>query len=46
MQTLLSFNPLPALVAFGVALAGALLLVLTQCWHGRHTMDSHEGIQK
>lgn len=46
MQALLSFIPLPALLAFGVALAAALLLVLTQCWHGRHTMDSHEGIQK
>ena len=46
MQTLLSFIPLPALLACAVALATALLLVLTQCWHGRHTMDSHEGIQK
>lgn len=42
MQILLSLIFLPALVAGGVA----LLLVLTQSWHGRHTMDSHEGIQK
>ena len=45
MQTLLSI-PLPALLACSVALAVALLLVLTQCWHGRYTMDSYEGIQK
>ena len=46
MQALLSFIPLPALLAVGVALATAMLLVLTQCWHGRHTMDSQKGIQK
>ena len=34
------------LAAGGVSLLVALLLVMTQGWHGRHTMDSHEGIQK
>ncbi len=46
MQSLLSIPTLTALVAGGVSLLVALLLVLTQRWHGRHTMDSHEGIQK
>ena len=46
MQALLSFLPLPALLACAAALAAALLLILTQCWHGRHTMDTHEGVQK
>ncbi|MEP6965139.1 MAG: glycosyltransferase [Polaromonas sp.] len=34
------------LAAGGVSLLVALLLVMTQGWHGHHTMDSHEGIQK
>ena len=46
MQTLLSFIPLPAFMAGGVALFAALLLVATQSWHGHHTMDSDKGIQK
>ena len=46
MQTLVSFIPLPALMAGGVALFAALLLVATQSWHGHHTMDSDKGIQK
>ncbi|MBC7619217.1 MAG: glycosyltransferase family 4 protein, partial [Candidatus Saccharibacteria bacterium] len=46
MQDILSFIPLPALVACGAALLVALLLVVTQSWHGHHTMDSDEGVQK
>ena len=46
MQDILSFISLPALVAGGTALLVALLLVATQNWHGHHTMDSDEGIQK
>lgn len=46
MLDILGFIPLPALVAGCVALLVALLLVVTQGWHGRHTMDSDEGIQK
>ena len=38
--------PAAALTALGVALLTALLLVMTQRWHGVLTMDSHEGIQK
>ena len=46
MQNLLSFIALPALVAGGVSLLVALLLVATQNWHGHHTIDSNNGIQK
>ena len=46
MQDIFSFIPLAALVAGGTALLVALLLVATQNWHGHHTMDSDEGIQK
>ncbi|MEO6319457.1 MAG: glycosyltransferase, partial [Polaromonas sp.] len=46
MQEILSFIPLSALAAGGVALLVAVLLVVTQGWHGHHTMDSDEGIQK
>ena len=46
MQDVLSFIPLPALASGGIALLVALLLVVTQGWHGHHTMDSDEGIQK
>lgn len=46
MLDILGFIPLPALVAGCVALLVALLLVVTQGWHGHHTMDSDEGIQK
>ena len=33
-------------VAMGVSLLAALLVVISKSWHGHHTMDSHEGIQK
>lgn len=49
MSTLQSFFILarpPALAAAGVSLLVSVLLVLTKRWHGRFTMDSHEGIQK
>lgn len=46
MQFLLSFIPLSALMAGGTALLMAVLLVLTQRWHGCHTMDWTQGIQK
>ena len=46
MQDIFSFIPLAALVAGGTALLVALLLVATQNWHGHHTMDSDEGVQK
>lgn len=46
MQTFLNFIPLSALLAGGVALLVALLLVVTKGWHGYHTMDSDKGIQK
>ena len=46
MQAILSFIPLPALVAGSVALLVALVLVASQGWHGRYTMDSVKGIQK
>ena len=34
------------LLAFGLSLATALMLVVTQRWHGRFTHDHTEGIQK
>jgi len=46
MQAILSFIPLPVLVSGGVALLVALVLVASQGWHGRYTMDSVKGIQK
>lgn len=46
MQMLLNSAINPALMAGGVALLVALLLVLTQKWHGHLSMDSHEGVQK
>ena len=46
MQSLLTLIPLPALMAGGVALLSALLLVATQRWHGRLSMDSTYGVQK
>lgn len=44
----MSINPmlLPALVAAGVAFCVALIIVLTQDWHGHFSVDSHVGIQK
>lgn len=37
---------LPAIFAAAVAFGVALLIVLTQEWHGHLSIDSHEGIQK
>jgi len=37
---------LGAWLAAGVSFLVSLLLVMTQSWHGRHTMDSDFGIQK
>ena len=46
MQAILDLVALPALLAGGVALLVALLLVYTQHWHGHLSMDSEEGVQK
>ena len=46
MQNILDLVVLPALMAGGTALLVALLLVLTQRWHGHLSMDSSEGVQK
>ena len=46
MQNLLISLPWPALVAGGIALLVALLLVATQNWHGHFSMDSVFGVQK
>ncbi|UUZ63752.1 glycosyltransferase [Polaromonas sp. P1-6] len=42
----MSLLPWPALVAGGVALLAAVLLVATQHWHGHLSMDSTFGVQK
>jgi len=46
MQTLLNPDLMLALLAGAVALMVALLLVLTQRWHGHFSMDTAAGIQK
>lgn len=46
MQVIFDSVALPALLAGGVALLTALLLVLTQSWHGHLSMDSDQGVQK
>jgi UDP-N-acetylmuramyl pentapeptide phosphotransferase/UDP-N-acetylglucosamine-1-phosphate transferase len=46
MQILLNSAINPAFMAGGMALLVALLLVITQKWHGHLSMDSHEGVQK
>ena len=46
MQNALSILPWPALVAGCVALLVAVLLVVTQRWHGHLSMDSTFGVQK
>ena len=46
MQDLLIPIPLSALMAGGVSLAVAVLLVLTRHWHDRWTMDGIQGVQK
>lgn len=45
-QILLSSMSLPVLLAGMMSLATAVLLVVTQRWHGRLSLDSSEGIQK
>jgi len=44
----LSIDPLPfaAIVAMVVTFGVAILIVLTQEWHGHFSMDTHVGIQK
>lgn len=46
MQNLVSFFHWPALFAGGMALVAAVLLVVTQRWHGHLSMDSSDGVQK
>ncbi|UUZ76155.1 hypothetical protein LP414_33125 [Polaromonas sp. P1(28)-13] len=46
MQNVLSLLPWPALMAGGVALLVAVLLVVTQHWHGHLSMDSTFGVQR
>ena len=46
MVDLLILVPPSALMAGGVSLAVAVLLVLTQHWHGHWSMDSTQGVQK
>jgi len=46
MQALLNLEMPPALVTSFVALLVALVLVLTQRWHGHLSMDSMSGVQK
>ena len=46
MQNTFSFLPWPALIAGGVALLVAVLLLGTQRWHGHLSMDSTFGVQK
>ena len=46
MQNYLNPGLLSAIVAGAVALLAALLLVRTQHWHGRFSMDSDQGVQK
>ncbi|QJC55766.1 putative undecaprenyl-phosphate N-acetylglucosaminyl 1-phosphate transferase [Polaromonas vacuolata] len=46
MQFTLISIPFSAFVSAGFALLVALLLVATQRWHGKHTMDADQGVQK
>lgn len=46
MQSLISLIPLSAFAAGAVSLLVALLLVATQRWHGRFSLDSELGVQK
>ena len=46
MQNFLSLLPWSALLAGGVALTEAMLLVATQHHHGHLSMDSTPGVQK
>lgn len=46
MQILLNLVALPALMAGGMTLLVALLLVVTQRWHGHLSTDSTLGVQK
>ena len=46
MRNFLSVPPWPALVATAIALLIALVLVVTQRWHGSLSLDSMKGVQK
>ena len=46
MQNILSIVFWPALMSGSVAFLVAVLLVLTQHWHGHLSMDSDQGVQK
>ena len=46
IQSFIDTASISAYMALAVSLLTALLLVFTQGWHGHHTMDFHEGIQK
>lgn len=46
MQSALSLLPWSAVLAGGIALLAAFLLVATQQWHGHLSVDSTNGVQK
>ena len=46
IQSFIDSASISAFMAVTISLLAALLLVFTKSWHGHHTMDSHEGIQK
>ena len=46
IQSFIENTAVSAFLAVTVSLVTALLLVITKGWHGRHTMDFYEGIQK
>ena len=46
IQSFINSVSISAFIAVAVSLLTALLLVFTKGWHGHHTMDLHEGIQK
>ena len=46
IQSFIDSATISAFMAVAVSLLTALLLVFTKGWHGHHTMDLHEGIQK
>ena len=45
-QSYIDNASISVVMAVVVSLLSALLLFFTKGWHGRHTMDTHEGIQK
>ena len=46
IQSFIDTASISAYMALAVSLLTALLLVFTQGWHGHHTMDFHDGVQK